>query len=119
VIPLKGKKPVEQLQQLLLGLGVITATFKTWTAVDELRLVANTVKQGAGRSAEELGRLNLSLFQERSREHFPNLHVTTPIRPLVGEGLRLTEEHFKNYSAALKGFWEELTERLPLLFCRP
>lgn len=95
--------------------GIDIESFKCWPQLKELRLVANVVKHGDGRSGEELKKLNLSLF---NGPHNPlPVLAGLPLRPLVGEGLRLGENHFKQYKQSVEQFWEELIEALLPVFC--
>ncbi len=105
--------PWQQLKQVLHGMGVNPSFFGSVTLIEELRLIANTVKHGDGTSAEELRRLKPQLFEQDPL--FPNLR--TPLRPLVGEGLCLTNGHFSTYQASLEQFWHELTAALLPIFC--
>ena len=97
--------------------GINIETFKCWPKLNELNLVANTVKHGDGRSSEELKLLNPDLFRD-PLDPFPHIS-TLPLRPLVGEGLRLTEDHFEIYKTSIEQFWDELINALLPVFCPP
>ena len=92
-------------------------SFPCWPQLNELRLVTNTVKHGDGRSSDELKALNPALFKDPS-DPLPQFHGL-PLRPLVGEGLRLTSDHFNTYKTCLEQFWSELTAGLLPIFCPP
>ncbi len=70
--------------------------------LDELRLVANTVKHGSGDSCDELKTKNKSLFEE---EYLKPLPKDIPLRPLTGDGLLLTLPDFESYAASVSNFW--------------
>ena len=90
-------------------------SFRCWAQLKELRLVANTVKHGDGRSSDELKALNPALFKDPN-DPLPQFYGL-PLRPLVGEGLRLTSDHFKDYKTCVETFWSELTDALVPIFC--
>ena len=95
----------KQLRTLLRSrFSIDIESFNCWPTLNELRLVANTIKHGGGNSAEELRQLNPDLFKYLG-DSLPDL----PIRPLVGEGLRLTANHFTDYKTCVEQFWDELT----------
>lgn len=108
----------DRLKALLMQrFGVDVRKFKSWSRVHELRLVANTIKHGSGRSARDLRKLNPDLFKGPGNFDF---HLGgLPLRPLVGEGLRLTADHFKTYKNSVDQFWDELTQALLPHFCPP
>ena len=107
--------PWEQLKKVLADKGVDVSQFRSAALLEELHLVANVVKHGDGPSAERLRVLKPELFEDK---HSIFRKIRRPLRPLVGEGLRLTEDHFKAYEACLEAFWNELTEALLPIFCR-
>jgi hypothetical protein len=82
-----------------------------WPSVDELRLVANSVKHGEGGSAEQLRERRPQLFQDpllddpRNRDCGEKRLVRNP---LAGEDLYITEEVFKEYSESANGFVNEI-----------
>ena len=97
--------------------GINIESFQCWSKLKELNLVANTVKHGDGRSSEELKSLNPDMFRD-PLDPFPHISML-PLRPLVGEGLRMTVDHFNNYKRGIEEFWEELTTALLPVFCPP
>ena len=98
----------------MLERGVDLTKFNHWTKLDDLRLVANAVKHGDGVSAEKLKGRRPELFE--SPLDLPRFASASspPIRPLVGEGMWLTEDDFNDYANTLKGFWHELEPHLPV-----
>lgn len=95
--------------------GIDVKKFKSWKKIDELRLVANTVKHADGRSSEELKKLRPDLFW---RPNFINgfdsqkLPLTSVYKPLMGEDLYITQQEFMLYVKAVKEFWYEMIEAL-------
>lgn len=74
-------------------------TFASWNAINELRLVANAIKHGEGRSTDELRPLRPDLFQSphlRNDPRFPVVHWPIHL-PLGGDGLYVTADDFKKY----------------------
>lgn len=73
-----------------------------WTKVDELRLLANTVKHGNGGSAKKLQRLRPDLFiPSASRSGLTE-------NPLGGTDLFVTEADIQSYRDAIRELWESL-----------
>jgi hypothetical protein len=107
---------LKQLQNLLKqSFDIEIKSFQSWTLLNELRLVANTIKHGDGGSADELKLLNPALFRD-PLDPFPHI-PNVPLRPLVGEGLRLTVDHFNKYKSCVDQFWQELIDALVPVFC--
>ena len=77
--------------------------------------MANTVKHGDGQSSDELKVLSPDLFKDPN-DPLPLLG-NLPLRPLVGEGLRLTGDHFSTYKTCVEQFWNELTAALLPISC--
>jgi len=101
--------PFERLHDRLLELQIDIHSFASWPMVNELRLIANAVKHGDGRSADELRKLRADLFEQGT---FPGIMSVRPLRPLVGEGLSLTEAQFITYQTGAISFWEALRQTL-------
>jgi hypothetical protein len=98
----------DRLSKFLKYLTIDIKQLKGWSDVEELRLVANSVKHGHGSSSRQLRQRNPKLFllyHDDLSEHFP-LHPV--IRPLAGEGLYLTPDDFNRYAHALTEFWKSL-----------
>jgi hypothetical protein len=112
--PQDDRYPVPVMSHVMLERGVDLTKFNHWTKLDDLRLVANAVKHGDGVSAEKLKGRRPELFE--SPLDLPRFASASspPIRPLVGEGMWLTEDDFNDYANTLKGFWHELEPHLPV-----
>lgn len=117
--PSQGQSTVDHQQQIVMEIGVDVTSFKCWSKLEELRLVANATKHGDGISADKLKARNPSLFEERYHQDCWPSHTPPPIRPLVGEGLRLTEDQFVDYAESLKEFWKQLADSLALKLGKP
>lgn len=92
--------------------------FKSWFRIEELRLIANTIKHAAGDSAEKLHAWRPDLFKAPSMsESLPAL-PTFPTssmqvyRPLMGEDIYLGLKDIKIYANAVEQFWNELSDKI-------
>ena len=105
--------------------GINITTFPSWETVDELRLVANTVKHAEGGSAKDLFERRPDLFKphksqllEKSdqlwEELFPSsLQTGAQVSlPLAGEGLYISLQDVKNYRDAVLQFWGDLANAM-------
>ena len=85
--------------------------FSSWQTINEMRLVANTVKHAEGKSAIDLRKIRPDLFRNPILEKFgPKLgggfrHL---YMPLAGEDLYLSIEDLKKYGEAIARFWDEM-----------
>lgn len=116
--PQEVKYHFDRLTKYLRVLKVPVTEFKSWGLVDELKLVANTVKHGEGGSAEELKKRNPSLFARPGPFGQLGIPCSLPVLPVAGQGIYLCEADFERYRKALVDFWNELAEAL-LPICSP
>jgi len=91
--------------------GIDYKSLPSWPTVHEAELVANTVKHGDGRSANDLFALRPVLFRHPDTPEFP-LGPDKPRvdRPLLGEDLYVMIEDVDRYRDAMIGFWTDLVE---------
>ncbi|KQV88064.1 hypothetical protein ASC91_14620 [Pelomonas sp. Root1237] len=85
----------------------------SWQRVDELRLVANTAKHGAGSSATQLRALRPDLFEDPSLRELmpdaPELYTASHVRlPLAGQDLFISAQDFAAYARATGDFLDEI-----------
>lgn len=115
--PLNQEYALPRLAAMMLTQGIEIRKLPSWPTIEELGLIANTVKHGGGRSADRLRASKPELFKSVVDDAiFPLLRADLPIRPLVGDGLTLTPEHFQRYADAVKIFWEEIiAAMLPIM----
>ena len=79
---------------------------------DELRLIANIVKHGEGRSEEQLRKIRPDLFETQFERQLQKTGQTlrfsdTPLpieSPLAGEGFYVIQEDLNDYCDAAEGF---------------
>lgn len=84
-----------------------------WQKVDQLRLLANTVKHGQGMSAKQLRKVRQDLFQEPSlRELLPQhqkLYTTRTVRlPMAGKSIFVTTTAFIEFNDAVSSFVDQV-----------
>jgi len=91
--------------------GIDITQFACWPTIQELRLLANTVKHGDGRSAEELLKTCQDLFVPPDFDEIPvglPWSFTGVFKPLMGEDVYVSMDHLKRYAESVKQFWSEL-----------
>ncbi len=110
------------------GLSVVATWYKhnlrvdmkslpTWHNIDELRLVANTVKHGDGASANELRKVRPDLFIDPEAAKLLQTHAAPPIirhlvAPLSGDEFFVTDSALREYAAHAENFFQELAAEL-------
>ena len=105
-------EPVTEWYKKYFGLDL--KSLPSWPVIDELRLVANTIKHGEGGSARALRARRPELLEHPLvRELMPDEAGGSPstrlIRlPLGGEDLYVTEQLFQGYSEAASGLMREI-----------
>ena len=94
--------------------GLDLSTFNSWSVIQEMRLVANSIKHGEGRSAEELRKIHPELFQypalRRKDEHIAGFSQFRLDMPLAGDGLYVTALDFRCYENAANAFFDFISE---------
>ena len=111
--PNKFKWPV--FQSRLKKYGIDIKNFASWSKIDELRLVANTVKHAEGPSSHKLRNIRSYLFKNPYLSGFSGLPpVLNPqiFQPLFGDNLYVSLQDVKDYRDQLVRFWRELTDVL-------
>ncbi|WP_434668014.1 hypothetical protein P5W99_36580 [Paraburkholderia sp. A3BS-1L] len=107
---------VKILRKRLMDEGLDVTRLSTWSSLEELKLVANTVKHADGESADRLRGVRPELF-EMDR----GASAANPIRhacqhrvyhPMSGEDLYLTLGDLQGYGRAAIAFWEEFADAL-------
>lgn len=92
--------------------GIDVESFSSTGKINELRLVANTVKHADGSSCSELKKIRPDLFvQPDLKGDRPDIGFVTireVFTPLAGEDVYIGIEDFKKYVEAVKEFWDEL-----------
>ncbi len=92
--------------------GIEISAFRSYSGVDELRLVANCAKHGEGKSCAQLREQRPDLFQpqaERGGGVSGRRRRRDVLSPLIGEDVYLTPEGFKQYVTAIGAFWSEMS----------
>lgn len=88
--------------------GVEITSLSAWPKVEELRVVANTIKHAEGTSADNLRQLRPDLFNRPQTREFTSSSMSHVYMPLAGEDIYLTVADLKGYCEALLKFWKEL-----------
>lgn len=119
-------KPAEENDHTLLTLsefqrrlkcsGIDIKIFSSWKKIEELRLVANTVKHAEGNSAKRLHALRPDMFQNPRLDQFRLFETRNPqiFQPLVGEDLYVSLTDIHDYCESLTTFWQELSNAMRL-----
>lgn len=94
----------------LLTHGINIENFESWLKIDELRLVANTVKHADGSSAQDLKSRRPDLFSRPITSLVMNSTITLgPVfTPLMGDSIYITQSEFKKYVSSVNEFWGEM-----------
>ena len=93
-------------------------TFKAWPKLEVLRLLANSIKHGEGKSSQDLSRIAPELFESPAIKGLKRLGgwktstSATIYTPLLGNDIYVTQGHIRSYESALKEFWNELGHAL-------
>jgi hypothetical protein len=109
---------MQEFQKRLSDHGIEVTASKSWSAIDELRLLANTVKHAEGKSAQRLHELRPDFFRKAG---FPELGEWVTrwkprvFQPLVGKDLYVEAKDVRAYLQSLLQFWDELWEALDKL----
>lgn len=101
---------IKEFKTRLSDAGLHIETLKSWAKIEELRVVANTIKHAEGSSAEKLRQLRPDLFthpQLRDTAGFDSSSMSRVYLPLAGEDIFLTVADLRAYCTTLLEFWEE------------
>lgn len=103
------------MRERLQSEGIDITSFASWSDIDELRLVSNTVKHADGTSARKLNKRRPDLFanpilkEKGPRLSFDTVHV---FQPMVGEDVYVQVRDIKSYLKATLEFWDNLLTAL-------
>jgi hypothetical protein len=90
-------------------------SFANWPKLQELRLLANTVKHAEGKSSSELMKIRPDLFIFPKSFFAIEPKYPRPVySPMSGDDIYVQLKDFNEYADALKGFWKEFTEILEI-----
>jgi hypothetical protein len=109
---------MQEFQKRLSSHSIDVTALESWPVIDELRLVANTVKHAEGKSAEKLHQVRPDFFRQPG---FPELgewvirSKPRVFQPLVGKDLYVEPKDVRAYLTSLLQFWEELWEAMDKL----
>ena len=109
-----------EIEKRLRARGVDPRSFECEAKVRELRLAANAIKHGGGRSARELARLRHDLFEDPVLKSLSPATGTaansqravalasSSLTPLAGNGIYTSERDLSEWCAAAISYWKEL-----------
>jgi len=104
------------LKKRLAAKGLDISQLSTWSHIDQLRVVANTVKHADGDSADILKAQRPEFFDPTrvngQRAAMPFRVTPSVYRPMSGEDLYLTVADINAYGASTIRFWDELADVL-------
>jgi hypothetical protein len=95
--------------------GVSLKGLRSWPSLHELECVANVVKHGDGRSADELRKIRPEvMIPEVLRGENGILGGPTPYvrTPLTGDSVHVTVDDFRRYAQIASGFWDEVADAI-------
>lgn len=111
-----------ELERRLSEHGVYCRRFGCAAKVYELRMAANTIKHGAGQSADKLAELRPDLFKDpvlpqlgwrtgndRAKSGRAAERASSVIAPLAGDDVYVSERDLIEWCAAVIAYWEELS----------
>jgi hypothetical protein len=99
----------------LLRYAIDVKSFMSWPLIDELRLVANTVKHAEGDSAMELHSNRPELFVDPSLAGMPfgdSKRLYRVFQPVMGEDIYVSLDDIGRYANAVEQFWSELSDKM-------
>ncbi|MCO1351643.1 hypothetical protein [Burkholderia vietnamiensis] len=104
------------LRKRLAATGIDLSQLSTWSDIDQLRVVANTVKHADGESADILKAQRPDFFDPTRMNGqlaaMPFRVTPSVYRPMSGEDLYLTVGDIKAYGASTIRFWDEFADAL-------
>ena len=96
--------------------GIEITAFSSYAKLDELRLLANTVKHADGKSAEELRTKRPDIFvpPQLAKAGQPSIQNPScwPFEPLSGQDIYVTANDLEQYFDAADSFWREFEDAL-------
>ena len=111
-----------ELEKRLRQCAIDSRRFECAAKVDELKLAANAIKHGAGKSADGLAEVRPDLFRDpllgepRWAMVEPDSRRTgltsPPISPLAGADIHVSERDLAEWRAAVVSYWNELADIL-------
>jgi hypothetical protein len=103
------------LEERLLSKGLNIRSLPSWSTIDELKHVANTIKHADGPSAEIVKEKYPVLFEDPalSDVNWPKFNYHPRVySPLSGDDVFVREADISRYAAALIQFWSEFADLL-------
>ncbi|WP_252836615.1 hypothetical protein [Burkholderia glumae] len=107
---------VDVLQTRLMDIGFDITQLSTWSTIDQLRILANTVKHADGGAGDQLKARRPEFFAPQHAKTemvaMPFRYTRSVYRPMSGEDLYLTMADLRSYGRAAIDFWDEFADAL-------
>jgi len=107
---------LEVLDTRLSSKGIRLQSLPSWSTIEELKHVSNTIKHADGPSAEIVKTQYPTLFENPTLgDEFSKFKLNYRPRvyaPLSGDDIYIREDDLRRYAAALIDFWSELVHAL-------
>jgi len=105
---------LEEFHKRLNSGGCSMESLPSWSKVDELRLVANVVKHGSGKSLDDLCEIRADMLRRPGEEPLePRWSNRSWVdRPANGEDLYVTDQDLTTYFDAAVHLWLEFSEAI-------
>jgi hypothetical protein len=103
---------ISELKKDLLQHAIDLTQLSSWALIEELELLANTVKHAEGRSASLLKERRPDLFKQNGLPGLGEWELRTPrvvSQPLAGKDLYLSARELREYADALVRFWNDFS----------
>jgi len=109
-----AKIKMGEMKRLLSDSGLNLESLASWPKIDELRIVANTIKHAEGTSSEQAKDLRLDLFKHPllGDEESRWAGQTRVYMPLGGKDIYIRVNDLESYRSALVAFWKEFGEAI-------
>ena len=103
---------IPKFKRRLQHLGIKIDDLASWQKIEELRLVANTVKHAEGGSSHKLRDIRSDLFKDPNMSDISMYSAPPIFQPLFGDGLYLSLKDIEDYRDHLVRFWQVLANEM-------
>lgn len=103
---------IPKFKRRLQHLGIKIDDLASWQKIEELRLVANTVKHAEGGSSHKLRDIRSDLFKDPNMSDISMYSAPPIFQPLFGDGLYLSLMEIEDYRDHLVRFWQVLANEM-------
>lgn len=110
-----------ELKERFKDKGLNLDTLKSFERIEILQLISNVIKHAEGKSAKKLRKYKPAYFKRDGSIlglGKPFYIYINPLQPLAGEDVKIPLDDFLQYCEDVKGYWQELNEKLGTLKVR-